>query len=138
VRLDFLVTNEAEFLTAGKDRAPAFLPSAYLTDPPARIDAYRRLADAPDQAALDRLRDEWRDRFGPLPAAAENLLTLQAIRLLAAGKRIPSVEARDGKLMLKRKNDFIMFGGKFPRLTSPTPENRLREVLAFLQKRPLL
>jgi transcription-repair coupling factor (superfamily II helicase) len=138
VRLDFLVTSEAEFLADNEDRAPAFLPSAYIQDPAARIDAYRRLADAPDQAALDRLRDEWRDRFGPRPPAAENLLALQAIRLLAAEKRLPSVEARDGKLMIKKKGDYILFGGKFPRLTSPTPEIRLREILTFLQKRPLL
>jgi transcription-repair coupling factor (superfamily II helicase) len=138
VRLDFLVTNEPEFLAATGDQAPAFLPTSYIADPPARIDAYRRLADAPDKAALDRLRDEWRDRFGSLPAAVENLLVLQAIRLLAASKRIPSVEARDGKLMLKKKGDYLLFGGKFPRLTSPTPEIRLREILTFLQKRPLL
>jgi transcription-repair coupling factor (superfamily II helicase) len=138
VRLDFLVTNEPEFLAATGDQAPAFLPTSYITDPPARIDAYRRLADAPAKAALDRLRDEWRDRFGPLPPAVENLLVLQAIRLLAASKRIPSVEARDGKLMLKKKGDYLLFGGKFPRLTSPTPEIRLREILTFLQKRPLL
>ena len=139
VRLDFLSTNEAEFLAdiAG-EKAPAFLPSPYVTAPAERIDAYRKLADAPDQAALDRLREEWRDRYGPLPAAVENLLVLQAIRLVAAGKRLPSVEARDGKLMLKRKGDYLLFGGKFPRLTSPTPELRLREILAFLQKRPLL
>ncbi len=138
VRLDFLVTNEPEFLAASEDQAAAFLPSAYIADPPARIDAYRRLADAPDKAALDLLGAEWRDRFGPPPAAVENLLVLQAIRLLAAEKRIPSVEARDGKLMLKKKDDYVLFGGKFPRLTSPTPEIRLREILAFLQKRPLL
>jgi transcription-repair coupling factor (superfamily II helicase) len=138
VRLDFLATSEAEFAADIDAKAPAFLPSAYIVDPPARIDAYRKLADAPDQAALDRLRDEWRDRFGPLPPAAENLLVLQSIRLAAAGKRLASVESREGKLMLKRRNDFIMFGGKFPRLTSPTSEIRLREILAFLQKRPLL
>jgi len=138
VRLDFLVTSEPEFLAADAERAPAFLPSAYIQDPAARIDAYRKLADAPDQPGLDRLRDEWRDRFGPLPPAVENLLTLQSIKLLAAEKRIPSVEARDGKLMLKKKGDYILFGGKFPRLTSPRPEIRLREILTFLQKRPLL
>jgi len=138
VRLDFLIANEPEFLGADADCAPAFLPAAYLQDPAARIDAYRKLADAPDQPALDRLRDEWRDRFGPLPPAVENLLTLQSIKLLAAEKRIPSVEARDGKLMLKKKGDYILFGGKFPRLTSPRPEIRLREILTFLQKRPLL
>jgi transcription-repair coupling factor (superfamily II helicase) len=138
VRLDFLVTNEPEFLAADADCAPAFLPSAYLQDPTARIDAYRKLADAPDQPALDRLRDEWRDRFGPLPPAVENLLTLQSIKLLAVEKRLSSVESRDGKLMLKKKGDYILFGGKFPRLTSPGPEIRLREILAFLRKRPLL
>ncbi|MGH8047378.1 MAG: transcription-repair coupling factor, partial [Chthoniobacterales bacterium] len=138
VRMDFLCTNEAEFVTADEDLAPAFLPSNYMAEPPDRIEAYRRLADAPDDASLDRLRGEWRDRFGPPPAAVENLLVLQAIRLLAASKRIGSVEARDRKLMLRKKGEYVLFGGKFPRLTSPTPENTLREVLAFLQKRPLL
>ncbi len=138
VRLDFLCTNEPEFARAGEDQAPAFLPSGYIADPPARIEAYRKLADAPDEAALEKLRGEWRDRFGPLPAAVENLLALQSIRLLAASKRIGSVEVRDGKLMLKKKGDYVLFGGKFPRLTSPTPENRLREVSVFLLKRPLL
>lgn len=138
VRLDFLRTNEAEFAAASDDTAPAFLPSLYIADPPTRIEAYRRLADATDDAALENLRTEWRDRFGPLPPAAENLLVLQAIRLLAASKRIGSVESRERKLMLKKKGEYVLFGGKFPRLTSPTPENTLREILAFLQKRPLL
>jgi transcription-repair coupling factor (superfamily II helicase) len=138
VRMDFISTNEPEFAAATEDMAPAFLPSGYISDPPARIEAYRKLADAPDEAALGELRAEWRDRFGPLPPAVENLLVLQSIRLVAVSKRVGSVEAREGKLMLKKKGDYVLFGGKFPRLTSPTPENRLREVLAFLQKRPLL
>jgi transcription-repair coupling factor (superfamily II helicase) len=136
--MDFISTNEPEFAAATDEMAPAFLPSGYISDPPARIEAYRKLADAPDEAALDNLRSEWRDRFGPLPPAVENLLVLQSIRLSAVSKRVGSVEAREGKLMLKKKGDYVLFGGKFPRLTSPTPENRLREVLAFLQKRPLL
>ncbi len=138
VRLEFLSTNEPEFAMADDDKAPAFLPASYISDPPARIEAYRRLADAPDDAALEGLRDEWRDRFGALPAAATNLLALQSIRLLAASKRLGSVEARDGKLMLKKKGDYVLFGGKFPRLTSPTPENRLAEILVFLRKHALL
>ena len=138
VRLDFLCTNEPEFIADTGGRAPAFLPSGYIVDPPARIEAYRKLADAADDASLGQLRGEWRDRFGPLPAAVENLLVLQSIRLLAASKRLGGVEARDGKLMLKKKGDYILFGGRFPRLTSHTSENTLREILVFLQKRPLL
>lgn len=138
VRLDFLCTNEPDFAAATGDRIPAFLPASYLSDPSARIEGYRRLADATNPAELEMLRDEWRDRFGRLPEAVDNLLLLQRIRLAAVEKRITSVEARDGKLMLKKRNDYILFGGKFPRLTSPDPKNRLREILAFLQKRPLL
>jgi transcription-repair coupling factor (superfamily II helicase) len=138
VRLEFLSTNEPEFAGADGGKAPAFLPSAYITDPAARIEAYRKLADAPDETALTGLRGEWRDRFGPLPPTVENLLVLQSIRLMAASKRIGSVEVRDGKLMLKKKGEYVLFGGKFPRLTSPTSKNRLREVSVFLQKRPLL
>lgn len=139
VRLDFLCTNEAEFASSeSQEQAPAFLPSSYISDPPARIDAYRKLADVTGQPVLEKLREEWRDRYGPLPDAVSNLLELQSVRLLAAERRLGSVESRDGKLMLKKKGDYILFGGKFPRLTSPLPEIRLREITSFLQKRPLL
>ncbi len=135
VRLDFVSTNEAEFIADITGRIPAFLPGAYVADPRARIEAYRKAADAPDEAALEKLREEWRDRYGPLPPAAENLLVLRSVRLAAARKRLRSVETREGKLMLQKKSDFILFGGKFPRLTSKDPEIMLREVLTFLEKR---
>lgn len=136
VRLDFVVTSEPAFL--GEDSAdttPAFVPSRYIRDARLRMEAYRRLADALDASAVDALGTEWKDRFGRLPAAAKNLLVLQKIRLAAGQKRIHSVETRDGKLMLKRREDYVLFGGKFPRLTASTPENRLREVLELLQTR---
>ena len=136
VRLEFLATNEPEYIGSdAKTKAPAFIPSAYIKDPRTRIEAYRKLADAKDREALDGLRKEWADRFGRLPKAVDNLLTLQKLRLAGAAKRLRSIEVRDDKLMLKRKDDFILFGGKFPRLTSPLPENKLREALEFLLTR---
>ncbi len=138
-RIDFLATSETEFVAdaSSSNKIPAFLPTHYVTDPRARIEAYRKLADAPDRAALDTLRAEWLDRYGPLPPAADHLLTLQHIRLAAATARIRSVEVRDGKLMLMQKGqpgDYVLFGKKFPRLTSTTPERRLQEILTFLEK----
>ncbi|MFY8216696.1 MAG: DEAD/DEAH box helicase, partial [Chthoniobacterales bacterium] len=136
VRLEFLATNEPEYIGSdAKAKAPAFIPSAYIKDPRTRIEAYRKLADAKEKEALDALRKEWADRFGRLPKAVNNLLTLQKLRLAGAAKRLRSIEVRDDKLMLKRKDDFILFAGKFPRLTSPLPENKLREVLEFLLSR---
>jgi len=137
VRLDFVATNEPEFIasSSNQNKVPAFIPSAYIQDPRMRIDAYRKLADARDANVLEALRKEWADRFGRPPHAVSQLLVLQKIRLEGAAKRLRVVEVRENKLMLKRKDDFILFGGKFPRLTSPQPENKLREVLEFLQKR---
>ncbi|MCE9609161.1 MAG: transcription-repair coupling factor [Chthoniobacter sp.] len=111
----------------------AFLPAAYIAESQPRIQAYRRLAEVNTQEQLDALRKTWRDRFGPLPEAAENLLALTEIKLAAAARKIAIVEAKDGKLMLTRNGDFILIGGKFPRLTAPEPTPRLREMLAMLR-----
>jgi transcription-repair coupling factor (superfamily II helicase) len=35
--------------------------------------------------------------------------------------------------MLTRGGDFILIGGKFPRLSAPDPTSRLREMLAMLR-----
>jgi hypothetical protein len=56
--------------------------------------------------------------------------------LAAATARIRSVETRDDKLMLMQRGEYLLYGKKFPRLTSTTPETKLREVLSFLEKRP--
>ena len=97
-----------------------------------RIQAYRRLAEVSTQEQLDALRKTWRDRFGPLPPAAENLLTTAEIKLAAAARKITVVEAKEGKLMFTRGGDYILIGGKFPRLTADNPDARLKEILAMV------
>jgi transcription-repair coupling factor (superfamily II helicase) len=114
-------------------KAPAFLPTSYITEAQPRIQAYRRLAEVNTQEQLDALRKTWRDRFGPLPVAAENLLVMTEIKLAAAARKITQVEARDGKLILTRGGDYVQIDGKFPRLTATDPGERLREVLAMLR-----
>ena len=133
LRCDFLVTDEAAFLEAS-DRAPSFLPQSYISEPRIRIEAYRRLAEVGSLEELDQLRASWRDRFGPVPEAAENALTAAAIKLEASKRKIPMVEVRGDKLMLTRGGNYILIGGRFPRLTASDANSRLCEVLSFLQK----
>src|SRR5215217_5716818 len=65
VRLDFVATNEAEFAQLGPtERLPAFIPTSYVSDTTLRIQAYRNLAQINTREQLDKLRKEWRDRFG--------------------------------------------------------------------------
>jgi transcription-repair coupling factor (superfamily II helicase) len=58
----------------------AFLPAEYVAKEELRLEAYRRLATVTTQAEVDDIRTEWEDRFGPLPAAAESLLTVGSLR----------------------------------------------------------
>jgi transcription-repair coupling factor (superfamily II helicase) len=133
LRLDFVATNEAEFVH-GDARVSAFLPRSYINDTPLRIQAYRRIAEITTAEQLDRLIKEWRDRFGAFPKAVENLITLAQIKLAAAIQEISRVETREDKLMLTRRRDFILVGGKFPRLFAPEIEKRLQEILGLLRK----
>ncbi|HXJ73956.1 MAG TPA: TRCF domain-containing protein, partial [Candidatus Dormibacteraeota bacterium] len=113
--------------------ASAGIPLAYVPDPRQRIEVYRKLAEVMDEEGLNRLKAELRDRFGPLPAPVELLLQLAAVRLAAAERGITAIETQDEKLMLTRRNDFIMVGGKFPRLTKKEPRARLNEIKRLLQ-----
>ncbi|HEX6638528.1 MAG TPA: transcription-repair coupling factor [Steroidobacteraceae bacterium] len=64
-------------------RLPALLPESYVADVPVRLALYKRLAAAPDNAAVDELTEEIVDRFGPLPPPATNLLRVTRLKLAA-------------------------------------------------------
>ena len=114
-------------------KAPAFIPIAYIGETQPRIAAYRQINALSTQEALDKLRKDWRDRYGRFPEAIENLLTLAEIRLSSAARKITMVEVKEGKLMLTRGGDFILIGGKFPRLASAGGTPQLREALKMIR-----
>ncbi len=49
-----------------------------------KLDFYRRLARAAASGDIEPLRDELRERFGPLPEEAETLLNMARLRALGA------------------------------------------------------
>jgi transcription-repair coupling factor (superfamily II helicase) len=151
LKLDFVATNEAEFVAApprsgglppaetfGKapavEQIAAFIPITYVSDPSLRIRAYRDVAEVTTHEQLQRLRRDWRDRFGPFPAAVDNLFGLIEIKLAAAKSGITRVEVRERKLMLTRRGDFILVAGKFPRLVGAKIETYLDSTLELIKK----
>jgi transcription-repair coupling factor (superfamily II helicase) len=143
LRLDFVVTNEAEFIAPPKFavgeadsfpcKIPAFIPVTYVSDSALRIRAYRDIAEITSPQQLDRLRRDWRDRFGPFPWAVDNLFALIEIKLAAARSGVTRVEVRDRKLMLTRHGDFILVAGKFPRLVAAKIEQHLGEIVELIK-----
>jgi transcription-repair coupling factor (superfamily II helicase) len=59
---------------------PAYIPQDFVPDENERLVLYRRMARAESDRDLDELRDEMRDRFGPLPTLIDNLMTAMNLR----------------------------------------------------------
>jgi transcription-repair coupling factor (superfamily II helicase) len=132
LKLDFVAQREAEWANATA-LAPAFLPTSYIGESAPRIQAYRRLAEVGSQEQLDALRDTWRDRFGPLPEAAENLVRLTELKLAAQARQISVIEVREDRAMFMRAGNYVQIGGKFPRLYADEPTERLKELVTLVQ-----
>src|SRR3954466_7016659 len=58
----------------------AHLPHEYVPGERLRLEAYRRLAAAGDDVAIEAVRAELVDRYGPVPTPVENLLAVASFR----------------------------------------------------------
>ncbi len=58
----------------------ANLPADYVSAEPQRLEAYRKLAAVTDAEAVEAIRGEWGDRYGPIPESAERLLEVAVVR----------------------------------------------------------
>jgi transcription-repair coupling factor (superfamily II helicase) len=63
---------------------PAQLPDGYVASDDVKLDFYRRLARAGASGDIQQLREELRERFGPLPEPAETLLHMARLRVVGA------------------------------------------------------
>lgn len=79
----------ADFRGDGGDEVPevrielpvdAHLPHEYVASERLRLEAYRGLSEAIDEAAVDAVRDELEDRYGAPPEPVENLLEVARFR----------------------------------------------------------
>ncbi|MBK8165565.1 MAG: transcription-repair coupling factor [bacterium] len=88
--------------------AAAYLPDEYVGDPQHKMDLYRRVARTRRVEACQRLREEFRDRYGQPPVPVDNLLAIQRLRIMAG--RLGIVEVRGGR----QGCDFFFAGGREP------------------------
>jgi transcription-repair coupling factor (superfamily II helicase) len=79
----------------------AYLPDAYVGDAGAKLEVYRRFAQVRSEADAVALRDELRDRFGPVPPPVEGLFRAVAVRMAAEAAGVPEVNAEVGRIVLR-------------------------------------
>ena len=79
---------------------PARIPESYIPHLPVRLAVYQQLARTRDRREVPELREELRDRFGPLPQDVENLLQVAGLRALAGSLGILSITKSSDAIML--------------------------------------
>jgi transcription-repair coupling factor (superfamily II helicase) len=76
----------------------AYIPSDFIPFEAAKIELHRRIAGAREPGELRALREELRDRFGPVPEPVEALLELQRARIEIGRSGGRVAEVRGGRL----------------------------------------
>lgn len=81
------ITAEVDIELPGE----AYIPRDYVPDMRIKIDLYRRLSRSVGEEAIEQMRSEFVDRFGPLPTEVCRLLTLARLKTEAAFWQIDSI-----------------------------------------------
>jgi len=77
------------------------LPEDYVPDVSQRLVLYKRLSNTRDENEVALIRDELLDRFGRLPAEAENLLEVIRLKIAARRLGIVRIESSRGEIVLQ-------------------------------------
>ncbi|MFU8819548.1 MAG: transcription-repair coupling factor [Desulfurivibrio sp.] len=70
----------------------AHIPDSYVSDVNQRYLCYRKITAAGGDEALADIRDEFNDRFGPLPPATDNLFEIIALKNRLAALKVSKLE----------------------------------------------
>jgi transcription-repair coupling factor (superfamily II helicase) len=86
---------------------PCYLPDDYIAAPEVKLDLYRRLGAAREGNQVDAIRDEVRDRFGPLPPPAEAYLAVARLRLAGAPLGVEGILVHGNEARVNFRSDAI-------------------------------
>ncbi|MBI1347293.1 transcription-repair coupling factor [bacterium] len=84
----------------------AYLPEEYVPAGRQKIEMYRKISMVQTLEQLGQLRDEFRDRYGPVPKPVERLLQIRELQLLAITWQIDEIRLEEGN---------VVFGYRIPR-----------------------
>lgn len=89
----------------------AYLPSDYIYDSIQKIEIYKKTASAASFEDVVELEDELLDRFGELPEAVQNLLSVARVKLYGKKYGIESISMRNEEVTVKfyegREKDLV-------------------------------
>ncbi|MDO4927558.1 MAG: transcription-repair coupling factor [Corynebacterium sp.] len=78
----------------------AHIPDSYINAERLRLEMYRKLATARDEAQLQVAVEEMQDRYGPLPLETQRLLALTRLRILAQACAVTEIIGQANRMKL--------------------------------------
>jgi transcription-repair coupling factor (superfamily II helicase) len=81
----------------------AYLPPEYVTQERDRLNLYRKMANMTSFEEAKSLQDELRDRFGPLPVPAFNLVRILKIRVHLLHARLRGISKSETEVLIRLK-----------------------------------
>ena len=82
-------------------QADAYLPASYISDAKQKIVFYQKVASVETLTEIEEAREELCDRYGALPPAAENLLHVAKLKLLAGELAVTAVSEEKGEFQIR-------------------------------------
>ncbi len=86
---------------------PAYIPDDYVEAQDAKLDLYRRLTTFTDPAEIEALRQEVRDRFGPLPPPAQAFFDSALLRTVGGLLRVEGILVRGDEARVTFRADAV-------------------------------
>ena len=113
----------------------AGIPEDYIEHLPTRLSVYQRLAKLTERRELPEIREELRDRFGPVPDEVENLFKVAEIRAVAGAAGAESVIRSSEAIVITLKN--AVGGAKAPLQRALGPAAQVGNAQIQMALRPL-
>ncbi|MBU0673547.1 MAG: transcription-repair coupling factor [Proteobacteria bacterium] len=141
--------GDGEALTRADDVEPeinfkisAMIPAGYIRDTDQRYIAYRRITSCRTEDELDDIKEELRDRYGPLPEETAHLLVIISLKTELKHLAISKLDQGDNIIVLSFAEKTPLQPEKLleliktsPRVLRLTPDSRL--VVTTKSKDPL-
>ncbi|MBQ3898462.1 MAG: transcription-repair coupling factor [Lachnospiraceae bacterium] len=108
------ITMDESFNTVINIGVSAYIPQEYIFNEEQKLDMYKRIAGIESEKELGEIKDELIDRFGSLPAPADNLLRISLMRADAHKLYITEVRNADGVISFIFKPDAKLDAAKVP------------------------
>jgi len=102
----------------------AYIPESYISDKTQRVIFYKRLSQVKNEAELEELRTEMKDRYGSMPEVVKHLFKLVELKLWCIHFRIKRLDTKDGFLRLTFAPDSPVTPQQMIKLLAQRPSYR--------------